>query len=89
MLTIILASESIQYSGGAIRIVIATQGDKEIDNPNRFMTHLQVIEDNARPFCILGHYDMTLEDALRDFNERYELRCRLGFYPGKEGVTHQ
>ncbi len=88
MLTIILASEWIQQTQGVLRIVIAAQEDKDIGNPNRFMTHLQVLEDNAHPLCILAHYDMTLEDALKDFNARYELRCRLGFCQSKEGVAH-
>ena len=71
MLTIILKSEGVRGDGGAMRIVIATQDEKPLENPNRFMTHLQILEDNARPFCVLGHYDMTLKDALKDFERRF------------------
>ena len=71
MLTTILISERFDLKNHAPQcIVIRTQDNKPLTDPNRFMTHLQVISDDGEEFTVSGNYDLTLSEALEDFNQR-------------------
>lgn len=41
------------------------------DNKGTFVTHVETFE-NGRSSFIWGHYDMSLDSAISDFNKRVE-----------------
>lgn len=70
MLTTILASPSKNEGGNvSIRIVMREQDEKELNNLHRFMTQIDVHISTGQ-FHVAGHYDMTAEEAYKDFLNR-------------------
>ncbi len=69
MLNTILSSDWKGHNA----IVIRAQNDKPLNEPRRFMTHHEQRNPN-RPsdttFYTSGHYDLTLSEALADFESR-------------------
>ncbi len=38
-----------------------------------YATHMEVFPDNGEMYRLNGHYDLTLEDAIKDAKTRYKL----------------
>lgn len=68
-----------KYEAGCLptRVIIWQKNDS-------FVTHLEVKKETGEKYFVLGHYDMTMPGAVKDFGERCqslgvtELECVCG-----------
>ena len=54
------------------RIVIAKRTNYAGPQGQGYCTHVEILEPNQEPYLIWGHYDMTLDEALHDYQRRIE-----------------
>ena len=54
-----------KYETGCLptRVIMWLDGDS-------FVTHLEVKKETGEKYFVLGHYDMTMPEAVKDFGER-------------------
>jgi hypothetical protein len=70
-------------SGEDIRVVLSERPCYRGPYEERFHTHCEILPKDRPAYMIWGHYDLTREDAERDFHARVGLAS--GSWCGQDG----